>query len=105
LGELDDLMADLPGVDLEQLSGASLERVAGGPPLPGRRFNGAVEARQGRFSLAWRAAWGSWLPISLLFLAVWLVTGASGSLWFLWVVLPLSTLLLGRWLMGASTRS
>jgi DUF1707 SHOCT-like domain len=105
LGELDDLMADLPGADLEQLPGASLERVAGGPPLPRRRFDGAVEARQGRFSLAWRAAWGSWLAISVVLLAAWLVTGASGSPWFLWVVLPLGALLLGRWIMGASARS
>ena len=105
LGELDDLMADLPGADLEQLPGASLDRAAGLPPLPVRRSRGSVEARPVRFSLAWRAAWGSWLAISLLFLVIWLVSGASGGLWFLWVALPLGALLLGRWIMGVPASS
>ncbi len=103
LGELDDLMADLPGTDLEQLPDASLQRAAG-PPLPGRP-GGSIEARQGRLSPAWRAAWGSWLAISLFLFAIWLVSGASGGLWFLWVVVPLGALLLGRWIMGAPGRS
>jgi hypothetical protein len=47
LGELDDLMADLPGTDLEQLPDASLRRVAGSPPLPGRS-SGSIETRRGR---------------------------------------------------------
>jgi hypothetical protein len=104
LGELDDLMADLPGTDLEQLPDASLHRAAGGPPLP-ERSGGSIEARQARLSPAWRAAWGSWLAISLFVFAIWLVSGASGGLWFLWVVVPLGALLLGRWIMGAPARS
>jgi hypothetical protein len=105
LGEFGDLMADLPETDLEQLPGASLDRVADGRPLPGRRSGGLIEARQGRFSPAWRAAWGSWLGISLLFFVIWLVSGASGGLWFLWVPALLGALLLGRWIMGAPARS
>ena len=104
VSELDDLMADLPGTDLEELPGASLERAAGGPPLPGRS-GGSIEARRGRLSPAWRAAWGSWLAISLFLFAIWLVSGAGGGLWFLWVVVPLGALLLGRWIMGAPARS
>ena len=104
LGELDDLMADLPGTDLEQLPDASLQRAAGSPPLP-ERSGGSIQARQGRFSPAWRAAWGSWLAISLILFAIWLVSGAAGGLWFLWVVVPLGALLLGRWIMGAPARS
>jgi hypothetical protein len=105
LGELDNLMVDLPGIDLAQLPDASLDRAAGNPRLPGQRSPGSIEARQGRLSLAWRAAWGSWLAISLCTFVIWLVSGASGSLWFLWVALPLGTLMLGRWIMGAPARS
>jgi hypothetical protein len=105
LGELDGLMADLPGTDLEQLPDASLRRAAGSPPLPGRRSRGSVEARPGRFSPAWRAAWGSWLAVSLVFLVIWLVSGASGGLWFLWVPALLGALLLGRWIVGAPASS
>ena len=95
LGEFDDLMADLPGTGLEQLPDASLQRAADSPPLP-ERSGGSIEARPGRFPPTWRAAWGSWLAISLFVFAIWLVSGASGGLWFLWVVVPLGALLLGH---------
>jgi uncharacterized protein DUF1707 len=104
LGELDGLMADLPRIDLGQSPDASLDRAAAGPPLPGRHPGGPVEARPGRLSPAWRAACGSWLGISLVFLAIWLVSGASGGLWFLWVPAVLGAVLLGRWIMGAPAR-
>jgi len=105
LGDLDGLMADLPRTDLEQSPDASLDRAAAGPPLPGRHPGGPVEARAGRFTPAWRAAWGSWLGISLVFLAIWLVSGASGGLWFLVVPAVLGAVLLGRWIMGAPAHS
>ncbi|HXZ73963.1 MAG TPA: DUF1707 domain-containing protein [Streptosporangiaceae bacterium] len=59
LGELDDLMTDLPGLDLDQLPGTALSRAAGTAPPAGRRPPGSVAAREGRLSPAWRAAWGS----------------------------------------------
>ena len=37
LGELDDLMADLPGTDLGQFPDAPVRRSAGNPPLTGER--------------------------------------------------------------------
>jgi len=40
-----------------------------------------------------------------VFFAIWLVSGASGGLWFLWVPAVLGALLLGRWIMGAPARS
>jgi hypothetical protein len=100
MGELDDLMADLPGTDLSQLPGAQPDRPGGAAPLAGRG-GGPIAARPGRLSPAWRAAWGSWLGISLLLVVIWLLSGAAGGLWFLWVVVPLGALMLGRWLMGA----
>jgi DUF1707 SHOCT-like domain len=104
LGELDNLMADLPGTGRGPLPGASLDRSAASPPLTCQR-HGSIEARPGRFSPAWRAAWGSWLAISLCAFVIWLVSGASGGPWFLWVALPLGALLLGRWITGAPARS
>jgi len=100
LGELDDLMEDLPRTDLGQLPDVSLRNQA-----LTRRPAESIEAGQGRLSPAWRAAWGSWLAISLCAFVIWLVSGASGGLWFLWVAGPLGALLLGRWLMGAPARS
>jgi hypothetical protein len=95
LGELDGLMADLPRTDLGTPPDASLHRAASGSVGTGPR----------RFSPAWRAAWGSWLGISLVFFAIWLVSGASGGLWFLWVPALLGAVLLARWITGAPARS
>ena len=100
-GELDELMTDLPGADLQQLPGASLRRPDDGP-LSGRPPSGwPARTRPGRLSPAWRAAWGSWLAISLGVFVIWMLSGASGGLWFLWVAVPLGALMLGRWVMGA----
>ena len=103
LGELDDLLADLPGIDLYQLPDASLPRKGrppGTPPLPWLMAPGSA----GRFSPAWRAAWGSWLSVSLTAFIIWLVTGHPGSLWFLWVAGPFGLILLGRWISGDQLR-
>ena len=97
LGELDALMVDLPQTDLGQPPDVARH----GPPVPGQRSGGPIEAGQGRFTPAWRAAWGSWLGITLLFFVIWLVSGASGGLWFLWVPGIMGVLLLGRWISGA----
>jgi Domain of unknown function (DUF1707) len=103
VGELDDLMADLPGTDLSQLPDVPPDR-PGGAPMSGWRGDRAVAVRPARLSPAWRAAWGSWLGISLFLVAIWLLSGASGGLWFLWVVVPLGVLMLGRWLTDAPAR-
>ncbi len=98
LGELDDLMADLPGVDLAQLP-AALPAVGGTQPVAGQ--GQSVEAAaHGRLSRTWREAWGSWLAISLCVFMIWLLSGANGGPWFLWVALPLGAVLLGRWIVG-----
>jgi Domain of unknown function (DUF1707) len=104
LGELDDLMADLPRTGPGPLPGTSLERSAARPPLTSRGSAGPVETGHGRFSPAWRAAWGSWLGVSLFLLVIWLASGASGGLWFLWVALALGALMLGRQITGAPAR-
>jgi Domain of unknown function (DUF1707) len=104
LGELDEIMADLPAAGVGQPPGGSLDRPADRPLLTGPRASRSIEAGPGRFSPAWRATWGSWLAISLFLFAIWLVSGAGGGLWFLWVALPLGALMLGRWITGAPAR-
>jgi Domain of unknown function (DUF1707) len=104
LGELDDVMADLPRTDLGQPADVSLHGAGSSPPVPGQSSGGPIASSGGRFSPAWRAAWGSWLGVSLLFFVIWLVSGAHG-LWFLWVPALMGVALLGRWISGAPARS
>jgi len=104
LGELDEVMADLPATDAGQLPDAPVDRSAASPPPALRRPPESIQAGQGRFSPAWRAAWGSWLAISLVVFVIWLASGASGGPWFLWVALVLGAVLLVRWLTGAPAR-
>ena len=86
LGELDRLMADLPGTDLGR--------------LPERRAPGPVQVPPGGSVLAWRAAWRFWLALSVVAFVIWLLGGASGGPWFLWVAVPLGLLMLRRWIAG-----
>lgn len=104
LGELEQVMADLSATDLGQLPGAELNHPVADPPQAGRRPVRPVQAGPGGFYPAWRAAWGTWLVISLFFFVIWLASGASGGPWFLWVILPLGALMLGRWITGAPAR-
>jgi hypothetical protein len=94
LGELDKVTADLPGTGLGQLPDTPADRPAASPPLT-RCPPGSIEAGRDRFSPAWRAAWGSWLAISLFLFVIWLASGASGGPWSLWVALALGAILLG----------
>jgi hypothetical protein len=85
-GELDRLMADLPGTDLSR--------------LPQRRPPGPVQVPADGSVLAWRAAWRFWLAVSVVLFVAWLLGGASGGPWFLWVAVPLGLLMLRRWSAG-----
>ena len=104
LGELDELMADLPTSDLGQLPGSSLDRQVVGPPLAGRHPDRPIQAGPGRFPPARRTAFGSWVAISLVLFMIWLASGAAGGPWFLWVVIPLGALILVRSITGGPAR-
>jgi DUF1707 SHOCT-like domain len=101
LGELDQLLADLPAIDLYELPDASLRRPRRG--LPGPPWLLEVQSVS-RFSPAWRAAWASCASVSFLTFAIWLLTGHPASLWFLWVAGPYCLILLARWLAGGPPR-
>jgi hypothetical protein len=90
LGELGRLMTDLPGADLGR--------------VPERRAPGPVQVPAGGSVLAWRAAWRFWLAISVVAFVIWLLGGASGGPWFLWVAVPLGLLMLRRWMAGGPRR-
>ncbi|HEV2450450.1 MAG TPA: DUF1707 domain-containing protein [Streptosporangiaceae bacterium] len=95
LGDLDEIMSDLPHVDLYKLPEASLRRMQASRPQ-----SGVVRAPQhGRLSPAWRAAWGSWASVNLLLFVIWLLSsgGHFSYPWFLWVAGPWGAILLARW--------
>jgi len=87
VGEIDGLLRDLPGIDLYRLPDAALTRQP--------RQNQPKRHRE-----AWRAAWGSWLSVSLLLFVIWALSG-HGYIWPLWVAGPWGAILVGRWITGA----
>ena len=89
LGQLDDLQTDLPVPQVPE-------------PI---QSPGPVAAVPGQFPRQWRRAAGSWLSVSLVCFVIWLLSGASGSLWFLWPSGILGALLLARVLTGAPPAS
>jgi uncharacterized protein DUF1707 len=95
LGDLDDLMSDLPAIDLYQL------------PIPaGHRFvppRVPAASAHDRMSPAWRAAWASWASVTLVCVVIWLiaaVSGGAGFFWPIWVAGPFGAVLLARWIFG-----
>ena len=101
MGDLDELLADLPAIDLYKLPDASLSRRHG--YIPGSTSHlGAIKAAHppGRFSPGWQAAWGSWLSITLVLIAIWGISG-MGYPWFAWIVGPWGAMLLARWITGS----
>lgn len=94
LGELDELMRDLPAIDLYQLPIPASQRPAPAvPPQP-----------PGRLSPVWRAAWASWASITVLCIIIWLLSGPGGYFWPAWVALPWGAVIGVRWLMGVGPR-
>jgi Domain of unknown function (DUF1707) len=84
LGELDELMADLPAIDLYRLPDASLRRM---PPHPGQSllpkdFAGA--ASPARLPPG-AVAFGAWATATSALIAVWAVMAVIGiGTWFPW---------------------
>jgi hypothetical protein len=85
IGELDGLLADLPGIDLYRLPSAEIAprgyRPGGGPGLV-RRPDGSLAPF--RFP-----AWTAWTAASALLVVLWLVVGvvAGGATWIPWFLL------------------
>jgi hypothetical protein len=97
IGELDALLADLPGIDLYRLPAAGIRPAPPGAlrPRSGRAGRGSTVARPGDGTVSPQTAntWGTWAVISSLLVVVWLVVGLiSGGVawfpWFLFVAVP-----------------
>jgi Domain of unknown function (DUF1707) len=99
LGQLDEITADLPAIDLYRLPEATMResQATGGAGL-------IAPSPHGRLSPAWRGAWSSWASVTLLLFVIWLITAVSShhadGLWFLWIAGPWGAILLGRWMFG-----
>ena len=84
LGELDELMTDLPAIDLYQLPDASLRR---GPTRPGQSL---LPADPGYHSGPARltpgtVAMGAWAVVTSAMVAIWAVAAVVGNgTWFPW---------------------
>ncbi|HEY0937297.1 MAG TPA: DUF1707 domain-containing protein [Trebonia sp.] len=87
-GELDDLLADLPAIDLYQLPSAAIR------PVARRRSPNLERPSGGQLLPVHSAAWITWAVVGALGVVVWVVVGlASGGAaawipWFLLVVIP-----------------
>ena len=84
LGELDELMTDLPAIDLYQLPDASLRR---GPTRPGQSLLPADRGGHGspaRFTPG-TVAMGAWAVVTSAMVAIWAVAAVvGGGTWFPW---------------------
>jgi Domain of unknown function (DUF1707) len=93
LGELDALLADLPGIDLYRLPAAGIRPAPPGARRP-RSREGAIDRRSaGAVSPQRLTNWAAWAAISALLFVAWLGLGlVSGGAawvpWFLLVVVP-----------------
>ena len=87
LGELDELMVDLPAIDLYQLPDASLRRA---PPRPGQSLLPADSSGHHspvRFTPG-TVAMGAWAVVTSALVAIWAVAAVvGGGTWFPWWVL------------------
>jgi hypothetical protein len=94
-GDLDRLLADLPGAERAQLV----------PPPPGA----AGPQRMTAPPAGWRfprwifAAWSGWITVTLIVNAVWLASGPDGEYWPKWVMLPWGAVLLAGTVTGLAT--
>jgi hypothetical protein len=86
MGELENLLSDLPRMDLYRLPDAAMTR----QPRQAQVQAGS----RGRMPAGWRAVWGVYLTVNLLCLVVWVLSGA-GYPWFLWVAGPWGAILAG----------
>jgi hypothetical protein len=95
MGDLDEILADLPGIDLYRLPSAGLRPAPPGTGgwLPSRRPNSSVARKAGQ--------WAAWTATSAALALVWLTVGViSGGLawlpWFLLIVIPWAIALRNR---------
>jgi len=93
IGELDALLADLPGIDLYRLPAAGIRPAPPGARRPGSGGGAIAPRSAGAVSPQRVPTWAAWVAISALLFVAWLGIGlVSGGAawvpWFLLVVVP-----------------
>lgn len=96
LGDLDDLMTDLPGTDPGQLA----SQPAGSPPLAQWRPQGTVQVPEGKHP----AVSQFWLGVAVGALVIWLIGGATVGPWVFVVAILFVFIMLRRWSRGVERR-
>jgi hypothetical protein len=96
IGELEQLLKDLPRMDLYRLPDSELTRQP-------KQAQPAVRP-SGHMSGAWRSAWGVYLTVNLVCLVVWALSD-FGYPWFLWVAGPWGAVLAGTYWSFGTRRS
>jgi Domain of unknown function (DUF1707) len=80
VGQLEDLLKDLPRMDLYRLPDAAMTR----QPRPAQ----VVRRSPGRLSRGWRATWGIYATVNVLCFVIWMLADFGNYPWFLWVAGP-----------------
>jgi Domain of unknown function (DUF1707) len=83
LGDLNELVADLPAIDLYQLPSAGIR------PDPRRRFSDPERTSHGPLVLALSTPWIAWAAGSAAAVAAWVAVGAivGGAAWVPWFLI------------------
>ncbi|HEY6785741.1 MAG TPA: DUF1707 domain-containing protein, partial [Trebonia sp.] len=95
MGDLDEILADLPGIDLYRLPSAGLRPAPPGTGgwLPSRRPSSSVTLKAGQWA-AWTAAGAA---LALVWLTVGVISGGLAWLpWFLLIIIPWAIALRNR---------
>jgi len=96
LGELDELLADLPAIDLYRLPHESMRRTPPGGRqslVPNDPTGGLARFTPGTVAM------GAWAVVTSALVAIWAITAVLGGTWFPWwalVVLPWIWVLIRR---------